>query len=295
MMTTTRPQTAVAQDCNKKWPRALRSGALAASISLAALLSGCATAAAQPAPGAAGSGAASADMADPGAAGSSVANPADPFESFNRSIYAFNEGVDKAVFRPVATVYKNVTPRLVREGVTNFFDNLGDVWAFVNNLLQGQGEGAYNSAVRVTVNTVFGLGGLFDVASEAGIERHKQDFGQTLGRWGIPTGPYLVLPFWGASTVRDAIGLPVDAYGYPVGQIEDVPVRNSLYGLRFLNLRANYLQAGDIFDSVALDKYSLTRDVYLRSRIGGAMSGGDGRLENYDDDDAGKLPPEGSQ
>lgn len=259
MMTTTRPRTP-----------ALRSGALAAGLAAAALLSGCATTTSGP------------------------ANPADPYESFNRSIYSFNEGVDKAVFKPVATAYKTVTPRLAREGVTNFFDNLGDAWSFVNNLLQGQGEGAYNSVVRFTVNTVFGIGGLFDVASEAGIARRKQDFGQTLGRWGVPTGPYLVLPFWGPSTVRDTAGLAVDAYGYPVTHVEDVPVRNSLYGLRFVNTRANYLQAGDTLDAVALDKYSLTRDVYLRSRIGGAASGGDGRLENYDDDDnAGKLPPEG--
>jgi phospholipid-binding lipoprotein MlaA len=261
MMTTTRSRTP-----------ALRSGALAAGLAAAVLLSGCATT---------GTG--------------SAAHPADPYESFNRSIYSFNEGVDKAVFKPVATAYKAVTPRLAREGVTNFFDNLGDAWSFVNNLLQGQGESAYNSVVRFTVNTVFGIGGLFDVASEAGIERRKQDFGQTLGRWGVPTGPYLVLPFWGPSTVRDTAGLAVDAYGYPLAQVEDVPVRNSLYALRLVNTRANYLQAGDTLDAVALDKYSLTRDVYLRSRIGGTVSGGDGRLENYDDDNAGKLPPDNGQ
>lgn len=260
MKTTTRSQT-----------QALRSGALAAGLAAAGLLSGCAT-----------------------TSTGSAANPADPYESFNRSIYSFNEGVDKAVFKPVATAYQTVTPRVAREGVTNFFDNLGDAWSFVNNLLQGQGEGAYNSAVRFTVNTVLGVGGLFDVASEAGIQRRKQDFGQTLGRWGVPTGPYLVLPFWGPSTVRDTAGLAVDAYGYPLTQVDDVPVRNSLYALRFVNIRANYLQAGETLDAVALDKYSLTRDVYLRSRIGGAASGGDGRLENYDDDDnAGKLPPQG--
>ena len=164
----------------------------------------------------------------------------------------------------------------------------------MNNALQGQGEGAYNSMVRFTVNSVLGIGGLFDIASEAGIERKKQDFGQTLGRWGVPTGPYLVLPFWGPSTLRDASGQIVDAYGYPANNIDNIRLRNSLYGLRVVNTRADLLKAGDMLDSVALDKYSLMRDVYLRSRIGGAVSGGDGKLENYDDD-AGKLPPDSAK
>ena len=264
MMTTTSPQTKLTSDENQ----ALRRVALAASVSVAALLSGCATT-------------------------TGPANPADPLESMNRSIYSFNEGVDEAVFKPVATAYQTVTPRVARQGVTNFFDNLGDAWSFVNNVLQGQGQGAYNSMVRFSVNTVLGIGGLFDIASEAGIERRKQDFGQTLGRWGMPTGPYVVLPFWGPSTVRDSAGLVVDAFGYPANTMDDVRWRNSLFGLRMVNNRANLLKAGDVLDSVALDKYSLVRDVYLRSRIGGAASGGDGRLENYDDDNAGKLPPEG--
>lgn len=264
MMTTTSPQTKLTSDENQ----ALRRVALAASVSVAALLSGCATT-------------------------TGPANPADPLESMNRSIYSFNEGVDEAIFKPVATAYQNVTPRVARQGVTNFFDNLGDAWSFVNNVLQGQGQGAYNSMVRFSVNTVLGIGGLFDIASEAGIERQKQDFGQTLGRWGMPTGPYLVLPFWGPSTVRDSAGLVVDAFGYPANTMDDVRWRNSLFGLRMVNNRANLLKAGDVLDSVALDKYSLVRDVYLRSRIGGAASGGDGRLENYVDDNAGKLPPEG--
>ena len=264
MMTTTSPQTKLTSDKNQ----ALSRVALAASVSVAALLSGCATT-------------------------TGPANPADPLESMNRSIYSFNEGVDEAIFKPVATAYQTVTPRVARQGVTNFFDNLGDAWSFVNNVLQGQGQGAYNSMVRFSVNTVLGIGGLFDIASEAGIERQKQDFGQTLGRWGMPTGPYLVLPFWGPSTVRDSAGLVVDAFGYPANTMDDVRWRNSLFGLRMVNNRANLLKAGDVLDSVALDKYSLVRDVYLRSRIGGAASGGDGRLENYDDDNAGKLPPEG--
>lgn len=266
MTTTTSPQTKLASNS----AQVLKRTALVASVSVAALLTGCATTTA-----------------------TGPANPADPLESMNRGIYSFNEGLDEAVFKPVATAYQAVTPRVARAGVTNFFDNLGDAWSFVNNLLQGQGEGAYNSMVRFSVNSVLGIGGLFDIASEAGIERKKQDFGQTLGRWGVPTGPYLVLPFWGPSTVRDTGGMVVDAFGYPANTIDDVRWRNSLYALRVVNRRADLLKAGDVLDSVALDKYSLVRDVYLRSRIGGAASGSEGRLENYDDDNAGKLPPEG--
>ena len=229
-----------------------------------------------------------------GCASGPNADPRDPLEPYNRSMTRFNDGVDAAVLKPVATAYQQAVPAMARTGVSNFFANLGDAWSFVNNALQGQGEGAYNSMVRFTVNSVLGIGGLFDIASEAGILRHKQDFGQTLGRWGVSTGPYLVLPFWGPSTLRDASGQIVDAYGYPANNIDNIRLRNSLYGLRVVNTRADLLKAGDMLDSVALDKYSLMRDVYLRSRIGGAASGGDGKLENYDDD-AGKLPPDSAK
>lgn len=240
-------------------------GALLGTLAAASLVAGCATTEA------------------------TTASPRDPFEPFNRSMYAFNDGLDRAVLKPVATVYRDVTPRLARDGVGNFFSNLGEVWSFVNNVLQGEGEGAYNSAVRFSVNTVFGIGGLFDVASEAGIDRHKQDFGQTLGHWGVPTGPYLVLPMLGPSTVRDAAALPMDWLGNPITGIHDIPVRNSLYALRFVDARARLLGASDTIDAIAVDRYSLTRDVYLGLRRGGSSN--DGRVEDYDDD-AGKLPPE---
>ena len=131
------------------------------------------------------------------------ANPEDPYESFNRGVYSFNDGLDKAVLKPVATAYHDVAPKPIRTGVSNFFGNLGDVWSFVNNLLQGRGSDALDSMVRVNVNTLFGLGGLLDIATEMGVQRHKQDFGLTLGHWGVQTGPYLVLPLLGPSTLRD--------------------------------------------------------------------------------------------
>ena len=224
-----------------------------------------------------------------GCASNPAGNPEDPYESFNRSIYSFNDGLDRAVLKPVATAYTDVTPKPVRTGVTNFFANLGDAWSFVNNVLQGRGQDAYESMVRFNVNTVFGLGGLLDIASEMRIDRHKQDFGLTLGRWGIKPGPYLVLPFLGPSTFRDTVALPVDWQGNPLGQINDIPVRNSLYGLSYLDKRASLLNAGEVLDSAALDQYSFTRDVYLQVRHQRAVSP---KKAAAQDEDAGKLPEE---
>ena len=254
-------------------------GLCGAALMLALALTGCAT------------------TADPRAAGDSAtpttaSNPADPFESFNRSIYSFNTALDDAVLKPVATLYRDVTPAVARDGVGNFFSNLGDAWSFVNNLAQAKGEGAYYSIVRFSVNTVFGIGGLFDVASEMGLPRRPQDFGLTLGRWGVPTGPYVVLPLLGPSTVRDTAAMPVDVKGNLLGYTHDVPVRTSMAVLGLVDKRARLLQAGDMLDAVALDKYSLTRDVYLQLR--GQRAPGDG-LDADDfssDDDAGMLPPE---
>lgn len=231
--------------------------------------------------------------ADETATTTTAANPADPFEPFNRSIYSFNTTLDDAVIKPVATLYRDVTPAIAREGVGNFFANLGDAWSFLNNLAQAKGEGAYYSIVRFSVNTVFGIGGLFDVASEMGVPRRTQDFGLTLGRWGVPTGPYLVLPVLGPSTVRDTAALPVDVKGNPLGYAHDVGARNSLAVLGLVDKRASLLKAGDMLDAVALDKYSLTRDVYLQLRQQRAQ-GGSGFVEDFseDEDDAGMLPPE---
>ncbi|MBS0389939.1 MAG: VacJ family lipoprotein [Comamonadaceae bacterium] len=211
------------------------------------------------------------------------ANPADPFEPYNRGMTTFNDNVDKAVLKPVATLYRDVTPSPVRTGVGNFFANLGDAWSFVNNLLQGRGLEAYESLVRFGTNTFLGLGGVLDIASEAGIERHKQDFGLTLGHWGVPTGPYLVLPLLGPSTVRDTAGLSADLFvGDLVGRVDEVAVRNSLYALRFVDTRASLLRTTTTLDEAALDPYSFTRDVYLKLR-GRAAAGAN-------DDQGGKLP-----
>ncbi len=190
----------------------------------------------------------------------------DPFEPFNRGVYRFNDGVDRAVLRPVATVYRDAVPSLVRQGVSNFFGNLGDVWNLANNVMQLKLQNSAETFMRLNVNTFFGLGGLLDIASEAGIERHSEDFGQTLGRWGVPSGPYLVLPILGPSTVRDTAALPVDFKGDALAHVNDIPARNSLTVLRAVDTRANLLRASTLIQDAALDPYSFTRDAFLQKR-----------------------------
>ncbi len=194
------------------------------------------------------------------------ANPADPFEPYNRAMFGFNEGVDRAILKPVATAYRDITPSPIRTGVTNFFGNIGDVWSLVNNILQGKPKESVETLMRVSFNTIFGFAGVFDIATEMRMEKHSEDFGQTLGYWGMGSGPYIVLPLLGPSNVRDGIGTAVDANTDLVNNTDRVPVRNSLAALRVVNTRANFLSAGEVLDQAALDKYSFTRDLYLQRR-----------------------------
>ena len=194
------------------------------------------------------------------------ANPRDPLEPFNRGVSGFNDAVDSAVLKPVATVYRDTTPDLVRTGVSNFFGNLRDVWSFVNATLQLKPQAAAENGLRVGVNTVLGFAGVFDIASEMGIDRTSLDFGQTLGRWGVPSGPYLVLPIFGPSSIRDAAGFGVESRGDLVSRVDHIPTRNSLLTLRAVETRANLLRATAMLEGAALDKYSFTRDIYLQRR-----------------------------
>ena len=194
------------------------------------------------------------------------ANPRDPLEPFNRGVSQFNDAVDGAVLKPVATVYRDATPDLIRTGVSNFFGNLRDVWSFVNATLQLKPQAAAENGLRVGVNTVLGFGGVFDIASEMGIDRTSLDFGQTLGRWGVPSGPYLVLPIFGPSSIRDAAGFGVETRGDLVSRVNDIPTRNLLTALRAVETRANLLRATTMLEGAALDKYSFTRDIYLQRR-----------------------------
>ena len=193
-------------------------------------------------------------------------NPRDPLEPLNRKVMQFNDGVDAIVLKPAATAYKRGVPPLVRTGVSNFFGNLGDVWSFVNSALQFKLQNAAENFMRVNVNTFLGLGGILDIASELNIERHTEDFGQTLGHWGVPAGPYIVLPLLGPSTLRDTAALPVDRQADPVRRVNSVGDRNSLYVLRAVDARANLLRVGSLIEGAALDKYSFTRDAYLQRR-----------------------------
>ena len=191
----------------------------------------------------------------------------DPLEPLNRAIFGFNETFDQVLLKPVAEGYRAVLPEMVRTGVTNFFSNIEDVWIAANNLLQGKPENALQDVMRVAINTVIGLGGLIDVASDAGLEKHNEDFGQTLGRWGIGSGPYLVLPFLGSSTLRDGIGLlGVDNAVEPVWNLDHIPTRNTLYAGRAVNSRANALDAVRVIEDAALDKYRFVRDAHLQRR-----------------------------
>jgi len=211
-------------------------------------------------------------------------DPRDPLEPMNRKIALFNDDFDSLLLKPAATAYQSVVPPLVRTGVTNFFGNLGDVWYFVNSLLQFQLQAAEENLARVQVNTIFGLGGIFDVASDLNIERHREDFGQTLGRWGVGEGPYLVLPFFGPSTVRDGLALWVDFKGDLVWSIPtSVANRNTLYAIRTVDKRANLLRVGNVIEQAALDKYTFTREAYLQKRRADVM---DYKKEPSDSDGA---------
>lgn len=221
-----------------------------------------------------------------GCASTEATHPQDPFEGYNRAMTTFNENVDKAVLKPVATGYKEVVPSPLRTGVTNFFGNLDDLWSMVNYALQGKGEQAYVHMVRFTTNTVFGLGGVLDWATPMQLPRKKQDFGQTLGYWGVKPGPYLVLPLLGPSTVRDTVALPADWWGHPADHMKPVSTRNSLIGLRVVNLRANLLDASDTLEAASLDRYALMRDFYLKQRDMSSNTQDDenaGRVESFDD------------
>lgn len=190
----------------------------------------------------------------------------DPLEPLNRGIYQFNDAVDKAAVKPVAQAYKAITPTPVRTAVTNFFANLGDVLVTANDLLQFKFGSAAADASRVLLNTTFGVAGLFDVATPWGLEKRNEDFGQTLGYWGVGNGPYLMLPLLGPSTLRDTLGRVVDNYGDPVTNIGHVPTRNSGVGARMVDSRAGLLDTEKVLEEAALDPYVFLRDAYLQRR-----------------------------
>ena len=200
------------------------------------------------------------------ASATSAQSANDPFERANRAIFGSNEVLDSALLTPVAKGYQAVVPELVRSGVSNFFGNFSDGWSAINQLLQGKGEAAATMTMRVATNSLFGIGGLFDVASDLGMERQSEDFGQTLGRWGMPAGPYVVWPLLGPSTARDTLGRPLDLAWSPSLAINDSGVNIGLSALNLIDTRASLLSASRIVDGIALDKYTFIRDAYITRR-----------------------------
>jgi phospholipid-binding lipoprotein MlaA len=209
----------------------------------------------------------------------------DPFEPVNRQMMKVNDVFDAVLLKPAATIYREVVPPLARTGVSNIYGNMTDIWSFVNSLLQLKIQNAADNFARVQLNTFFGLGGIFDIASEFNIDRHREDLGQTLGHWGFASGPYLVLPFFGPSTLRDTIALPLDRRADPLHYVDPWGLQGALVVLRAVDVRHNLLRTSSVLEEAALDKYSFTRDAYLQRR----------RSEIYEDnpsDDGGKEPKE---
>lgn len=187
----------------------------------------------------------------------------DPWEGFNRAMFSFNEGLDRAVVKPVTQGYRFIMPDFAEQGVHNFFENIGDVKTFFNNVLQGKPKEASEDLGRVIVNTTIGIGGLFDVASAFGIPKHDEDFGQTLGAWGVESGPYLVLPLFGPSSLRDGVGRIPDMMVDPIQQVSDDDTRLGLQVLRVIDTRSQLLEAEGVISG---DRYTFIRDAYLQRR-----------------------------
>ena len=224
------------------------------------------------------------------APGSTQGQQSDPWEHWNRKVFAFNDRVDAAVLKPVAQGYKAAVPALVRTGVDNVFGNIGDVWSAANQFLQGKLQLGMEMGMRVLVNTVFGLGGLLDPASEMHLTRRSEDFGQTLGRWGVGSGPFLVLPLLGPSTVRDSLALPVD-YQFSASKLpSQTGERYEVTALQLVNTRTNLLATTNLLDQVALDRYSFVRDAFLARRLDQVYDGAP-PLENFDTGPDDPLPP----
>lgn len=217
-------------------------------------------------------------------------DPRDPLESMNRSVYQFNDTVDRNVVRPVTLAYRDIVPPPVRSCVSNFFGNLWDVWSAANSVLQGRVPDGINSFGRVLMNTTLGVFGCYDRAAQVGVPRIANDFGTTLGVWGVGPGPYLVLPVLGPSTVRDAAGRVVDSQGGVIGNVENVRVRNTMIGTNLLDTRSRLLEAGDLVDDLALDPYSFVRDAYLQQRQRRIRGGDDYDVPDYSLPDYGDDP-----
>jgi phospholipid-binding lipoprotein MlaA len=206
-------------------------------------------------------------------------HPKDPLEGFNRAMFSVNEGID-VVVKPVARGYDKVMPTPLKTGIGNFFGNIGDLWIAVNNYLQGKLTEGTSDIGRVFVNSTIGILGVLDVASDLGLEKHAEDFGQTLGKWGVGDGPYLYWPILGPRNLRDTAGVAVDMSVDPVMHLDHVPTRNTLVAIRYIDLRASLLPADKIVEEAAFDKYNYVRDAYFQNRRSAIYDGNPPPLED---------------
>ena len=193
-------------------------------------------------------------------------DPRDPYENLNRKVFVVNQVFDQVLLKPVARGYSNYAPNFIQDTVGNFFGNLADVWTAVNNFLQGKPREGIQDTGRVAVNTVFGVAGLADVATKLGFPKHQEDFGQTLGVWGVKPGPYVMLPLFGPSTMRDAVAKPLDLYADPLNLSTRADVEYSLRAMRLVDDRARLLPTTDMIEKVALDPYQFVRDAHFQQR-----------------------------
>ncbi|BFG77756.1 MlaA family lipoprotein [Paraburkholderia terrae] len=222
--------------------------------------------------------------------------PGDPLEPMNRAIFNFNDAIDRTVAVPIAKGYQKVTPQPLRQAISNFFSNLGDLDNFANSLLQLHIKDATESLMRFAMNSTFGLGGLLDFATPAGLPKHKEDFGLTLGRWGVPSGPYLVLPLFGPSSFRDGLGYLVDFRANPITYM-GWEYKYPLFFVQFVSVRSDLLGATTLLEQAALDKYSFVRDAYTQQRkslLRGANAPASALPDYGDDDDSGAQAPSGA-
>jgi phospholipid-binding lipoprotein MlaA len=250
----------------------------AALLTLALALGGCATV--NPSTG----GAAAAPT------NAAATNPVDPWENWNRKVYAFNDKIDAAIVRPLAETYRDVVPELVRTGVSNVLGNIADAWSAVNHILQGKFASGVEMTARVVTNTLAGFGGILDPATEFRLLKRPEDFGQTLGKWGIGNGPYMVLPLLGPSTVRDAAGLIVDRQVAPSTLPPTLNGQLAVAGVELVNARTGLLAATQLLDQVALDKYSFVRDAYLSRRRDALYDGAPPMEDEFKDEPASDAP-----
>lgn len=193
-------------------------------------------------------------------------DPRDPYENLNRKVFVVNQVFDQVLLKPVSKGYSNYAPDFIQTTIGNFFGNLADVWTAVNNFLQGKPREGIQDTGRVAVNTVFGVAGLADVATKLGLPKHQEDFGQTLGVWGVKPGPYVMLPLFGPSTMRDALAKPLDLYADPVNLATRADVEYSLRAVRLVDDRARLLPTTDMIEKVALDPYQFVRDAHFQQR-----------------------------